>query len=286
MEKNPQNIIIVPTDFSQTCQNAINHAVRLAEKIKFKVTLLHVINHESPDEEDIDTAKVNQVVEKKLMRIVKDIHSKSKVKADYIFREGSIFEIINEVSDEIGAKLMVLGTHGRKGLQYLFGSYALKVISDSKVPVIVVQKRGITENAYKKVIFPINLFTEARQQVPHAIAVANALHSEIKIFKQVSNDPTATSKLAIITKQIEEEFKKNKVKYSVTEAERMRNFRGQLLEFAISEDADLIMMMTDSNIDHPEFNNSSWSQHIIFNRAQIPVLCINSMYLGDIYFAL
>jgi nucleotide-binding universal stress UspA family protein len=286
MAKKLDNIILAPTDFSPTCQNAINHAVRLAEKIGFNVTILHVINRESHHNMGNDDSAIIPIVEKKLAKIVRDIHTKSKVKANYLYKEGSIFEIINEVSDEIKAKLMVLGTHGRKGLQYLFGSFAMKVISDSKIPVIVVQKRGITENAYKKIVFPINLFTEVRQQVAHAIAVAKALGSKIYIFKQASNDPTAISKLNIITRQIEDEFKSNKVKFQVKEAERMRNFRGQLLDFAISEDADLILMMTDANIDHPEFNNSSWSQHIIFNKAQIPVLCINSMYLGDIYFAL
>jgi hypothetical protein len=48
----------------------------------------------------------------------------------------------------------------------------------------------------------------------------------------------------------------------------------------------MMMMMTDSNIENPSFDNSSWSEKLIFNLAQIPVLCINPVYLGQIYFTL
>ena len=46
------------------------------------------------------------------------------------------------------------------------------------------------------------------------------------------------------------------------------------------------MMMTDSNIESPNFDTSSWSEKMIYNVAQIPVFCINPLYLGQIYYAL
>ena len=43
-------------------------------------------------------------------------------------------------------------------------------------------------------------------------------------------------------------------------------------------------MMTDSRIDHPDFHNSSWSEKLIFNEAAIPVICINPVWLGQVFF--
>ncbi|MFH1936763.1 MAG: universal stress protein [Bacteroidota bacterium] len=69
--------------------------------------------------------------------------------------EGSIFTTINEVAVEIKANLMVLGTHGKKGLQHLFGSFVLKVVLESPVPVIVVQKKSFG-GGYNEIVFPVS----------------------------------------------------------------------------------------------------------------------------------
>jgi nucleotide-binding universal stress UspA family protein len=277
------NIVLVPTDFSPVGENAIDHAVTVAGVLKFKVVVLHVINRETRSK--LGDEKAVKAVEDKLKAIVKNIKSKSKVKAEYMFREGSIFDVIHEVASDIKANLMILGTHGKKGIQHITGSYAMKVITQSPVPVIVVQKRKINPNGYEKIIFPISLYTEARQQVFYAIVNSILFKSEILIYKQKSSDPGAISQLDIITKQIEEQFQKNKVKYSIAQADSTRNFTAQLFDYAVSTSADMIMMMTDSNIGS-NFETSSWSEKMIYNVAQIPVFSINPVYLGQIYYEL
>jgi len=287
MAQNTQDrntIILVPTDFTPVGQNAVDHAVRAGELLNFKVVILHVINKKTKVNFGKDIAGI--AVEKKLKEIVKSIKSKSKVSVEFLYREGSIFDVIHQVAGELKANIMILGTHGKRGLQHLVGSYAMKVITQSPVPVIVVQKRQIGPQGYKKIVFPIGLYTESRQQVFHAIVSSLLFKSEILVFKQTSKQVADMTKLNIITSQIEEEFKKNGVKYTITEAERHANFAGQLLDFAVSQSADLLMMMTDSNIENPNFDNSSWSEKLIFNLAQIPVLSINPVYLGQIYFTL
>jgi nucleotide-binding universal stress UspA family protein len=276
------NVILVPTDFTPVGQNAIDHAVKAAEILKFKIVILHVINRETKTR--FGKKDTGLAVDKQLKEIVKDIKSHSKVKVDFLYREGSIFDVIHEVATELKANMMILGTHGKKGLQHLIGSYALKVITQSPVPVIVVQKRQITDHGYKKIVFPIGLYTESRQQVFYAIVTSLLFKSEILIFKQTSKEVADTNKLNIITSQIEEEFNKHGVKYSVTEAPTYAHFASQLFDFAVSNSADMMMMMTDSNIENPSFDNSTWSEKLIFNLAQIPVLCINPVYLGQIYF--
>jgi nucleotide-binding universal stress UspA family protein len=277
------NIILVPTDFTPVGQNAVDHAVKAAETLKFKVVVLHVINRETRSNYGNDATRT---VERKLKDIVGKIRKRSTVEVESLFREGSIFDVISEVATELKANMMILGTHGKKGLQHLLGSYAMKVITQSPVPVIVVQKRAIADHGYKKIVFPIGLQTEARQQVFYAIVSHMLFGAEILVYKQKTSIDTDSAKLNVITEQIEEEFINSGVKYSVTKATRTANFAGQLLDFAVSNSADMIMMMTDSRIDSPSFDNSSWSEKLIFNVAQIPVFCINPVYLGQIYFAL
>ena len=141
-----------------------------------------------------------KAVEEKLKAIVKEIKSKSKVKVEYIYREGSIFDVISEVANEIKANVMILGTHGKKGIQHITGSYAMKVITESPVPVIVVQKRKSNPKWLSKRSFSRSaLYTEASQQVFYAIVNSMLFKSEIMIYTQKSSDPGDIAKLKIIT---------------------------------------------------------------------------------------
>jgi nucleotide-binding universal stress UspA family protein len=283
MVKELKNLILVPTDFSETCQNAIDYAQKLAGLMGYGIRILHVINRETKTKLGKDA---EQLVKGRLQEIIDEIHSKSDVPAEYIYREGSIFEIINEVSEELGANLLVLGTHGKKGLQYLFGSYALKVVTQSTVPVLVVQRRKIPEKGLHKIVFPVGIHTEARQQVRYVVNFPAKEKIEVLIFQQYCTDPGEKSRIKIVTGQIEQEFIKHSIPYSVRSADKQANYADQIIDFAVTENADIVFMMTDSNIDRPDFNNSSWSESLMFNEAQIPVLCINPKYLGQIYYAL
>ena len=54
-----------------------------------------------------------------------------------------------DIASEIDAEMVIMGTHGIKGMQKFFGSWALKVIANSKVPFIVIQeppKKDLFEN--------------------------------------------------------------------------------------------------------------------------------------------
>jgi hypothetical protein len=198
-------------------------------------------------------------------------------------REGSIFDEIHMAASEIGAKLMVLGTHGKKGLQHVFGSYALKVVTKSPVPTIVVQKVSFGKG-YKKIVFPINSFTEARQQVQWAIHMSRTFGSEINIFRQPQTDPAREAKIKVVTAQIKEAFKKYNIPYSIDDADNSKNFGDKMIAYAAREKADLIMIMTDADIFSPDFNAGAWDEKMMFNQHNIPVMCINPVMTGKVYF--
>lgn len=276
------DIILVPTDFSETCQNAINHGVELAEFLDYKLMILHVINKDTKSQLKKDNLDVSAIAEK-LNDIANDIRERSRIIVDTLTREGSIFDEINQTASDIGAKLMVLGTHGKKGLQYLLGSYALKVVTKSPVPTIVVQKRPFGKG-YKNIVFPINSFTEARQQVQWAIYMAKTFGSCINIFRQPHSDIALANKIKVVSAQIIDAFQKYNVSYTQSDATKSGNFAGQMIEFASEKKADLIMIMTDADIFSPDFNAGAWDEKMMFNQHQIPVMCINPVMTGKVYY--
>jgi len=282
MSDNQHRVILVPTDFSETCQNAIDHAVELSGYLKFKVSVLHVINQETRSQLKKDKLD-KQAIQDKLEAIVQDIKSKSEIDVDHLSREGSIFKEINEAAAEIGANIMVLGTHGKKGLQHLLGSFAFKVVSKSPVPTIVVQKRGFKEG-YENIVFPIDDFTEPRQQVNWALHIAKSFNSTLHIYQQNTKDLDVIKKFNVVKGQIEEAFQQNKVNYKFETAEKQSNYAEQLIKYAATINSDLILMMTSADIFSPDFPAAKWSEKLMFNGAQIPVMCINPVETGNVHY--
>ncbi len=282
MAQQLNDIVLVPTDFSEICQNAINHGVELAEYLNYKLVIIHVINRETKSQlkkADLDVSAIAD----KLNDIANDIREKSRISVETITREGSIFNEIHEAASDTGAKIMILGTHGKKGLQYLVGSHALKVVTKSPVPTIVVQDKSF-DKGYKKIVFPINSFTEARQQVQWAMHIAKTFGSVINIFREPHTDPILAGKLNVVTSQIKEAFDKNNITYSIHDAEKSGNFAEKMIEYATAEKADMIMIMTDADIFSPNFNAGAWDEKMMFNKAKIPVMCINPVMTGKVYY--
>jgi len=278
------NIILVPTDFSEVCHNAIDHAVKIAEYQQgMKVCIYHVINKDTQSYFK-GVENLNQAVQQKLQGLIDEFQLSHNVEMDYAYEDGSIFDLIYKKADEIGANFIILGTHGKKGLQYVLGSHALKVLSKAHVPTLVVQNKKFV--GFKNVLFPINSFTEARQKVGIASRVAHRFQSTIHIFKENVKDAAEMSRIEIISKQIVDEFKAEKVDYTVHSAEKSGDSAKQIIDYAAANNMDFIMILTEPQIGTSYFNLGPWNEKIMFNDAQIPALCINPVEHSQVYFSL
>ena len=113
--------ILVPWDFSNVAEYALQHAVKAAEVIKCTVTLCHITKKEKENDEAID----------KMKTVIADTKHKYNIEPNYIVKEGSIFTSIAEIAEEVEAIFVIMGTHGMKGMQKITGSWALKVVASS-----------------------------------------------------------------------------------------------------------------------------------------------------------
>lgn len=272
------NVILIPTDFSEVCENAIMHGIELAQFLEYKVCILHVIDSNA------ETAKAEEnhgfdAINKHLLNY-KDTYEKLLPgKIETLTKEGNLFKVLDEVATKLKANLMILGTHGKQGLQHLFGSHALKVVLDSPCPVVVVQKRSFG-NGYRKIVLPISSEIEPQQAVAWLLLMNRLFSSKILIYQAEEPDPIINGHLKIITKQIITIFEDKKIPYDITEAEKPTDFSAQVISHATANMADLIMIMTMPVVDLTGFSFSAWNERIMFNEAQIPVMCINPIEFG------
>lgn len=267
MTENMKNIVLVPTDFTEVGDNAISQAAEAAKFLHYKVVVLHVIDKNTKAQlkkESLDQTAINE----KLGHIVESIQSNYQIEAEGISREGTIFSTISDVAKDIGANLLYLGTHGKVGIQHLTGSYALKVVTSSPAPVIVVQKRSF-DKGYKHIVLPITSDSGPWEKTKWAAHIAKQFGSEIHIYQMHGEQITDA------VKQITDFFVKNDIKYTIRVAEKNTNFAKQVVDYATSNNSDLIMIMTDPDQSLKRFILGSWDEQIIFNGSQIPVMCVN-----------
>ena len=260
------NIVLVPTDFTEVTENAMYQAVQAAKHLKYKVVLLHVIDKTTKaqlkkDYEGLESIGV------RLNAIADEVKSTHKVEVDTIAKEGDIFTTIGEVARDIGANLLYLGTHGKVGMQKLTGSFAIKVVTSSPVPVVVVQKKPVNQG-YKKIILPITSDAGPWEKTRWATFIAKNFGAEIDIYQL--DIPGLEEATGIITKH----FDKEGVKYKITKAGG-KNFSKNVIDYATSSVSDMIMIMTNPDKNFSTFILGSYDEEMIFNTSQIPVMCIN-----------
>ncbi|MCX6305766.1 MAG: universal stress protein [Bacteroidetes bacterium] len=281
-EKKYNNIVLIPTDFSEVCGNAISHGVKLAKFLGYKVFILHIINKETKTELKKKNVGVDYI-DSRLKEYKKYYTKKYEVEIDTMAVEGSIFSTINTVAREIKANLMVMGTHGKKGLQRVFGSYAMKIVEESTVPVVVVQKRSF-KSGYRNIVFPVSNDLEPRQAVHWAKLMAKLFNAKIHIYLSPEKETARRTSLAIITKQITTVFDTENVAWTITTAPKSTGFAEQIISHSVLHHADLIMIMTRPNVDVVGFSLSAWDEKLMFNEAQIPVMGINPIEYGYHYY--
>ncbi|WP_312569867.1 universal stress protein [Comamonas sp.] len=140
--------ILVPVDGSQTSLKAVSKAAELAKAFGSEVTAVYVLDpypftgvgadfaYGQAQYLSAATAEANKALED-----VNKAMADSGVTVKTLVGEGhAVHEGIARVGENVGADLIVMGSHGRRGLEKLvLGSVAQRVLQTAHVPVLVVR---------------------------------------------------------------------------------------------------------------------------------------------------
>lgn len=272
-----KSCILVPTDFSKVAESAAAHASVISRQTSDTIHLLHVITKEKQSEIKKNPAVKSQL-ERKIEELAADFSQKYKANFVPVLREGSIFTTIGEYADEIQANLVVLGTHGVVGVQKLVGAYALKVVGSSKVPVVIVQDKHPSRNAYEHIVSPIDASTETKQKTLQTISMAKIFNSKVYLYKQKGFDDYLTDVINLNLNFVTRYLKEHQIEFEVVEQEKFnKDFASDFLAYSKSIEADLIIILTTTDKSLKEMILGPVEQEVINNAHEIPVMCVNPL---------
>jgi universal stress protein A len=139
--------VLVPIDFSNTADRALEYALALAQQLQARLTLLHVLHLTPLAMGDMTTGvpvtaldaletEAHQLLQASLDRV-----QHAGLQGDCLLVQGTPTHTIVETAGEQEVDLIIMGTHGRTGLAHvLLGSVAEHVIRQAPCPVLVMRK--------------------------------------------------------------------------------------------------------------------------------------------------
>ena len=145
----PYQHILVPVDGSEISFSAVQHAAQIAKAFNSQLTLISLIAEDpftgadfyysaSIMKEYFIEAEAN--ANKALAEAVEIATGLGATAQSKIVRGAVSAEGIIASANDLGADLIVMGSHGRKGFQKFFlGSFAQDVLGSSELPVLVIK---------------------------------------------------------------------------------------------------------------------------------------------------
>lgn len=259
--------IIVPTDLTKAAHQAIRQATAIAMKTGSSITLVHVMDNKSSSQEE-----VKQTLDTEADNIRKD----TGVHCDVMLKEGNLFEVISYVAAEKDYDLMVIGTHGIKGIkQMLFGANILKLVVKIPIPVLVVQEESLLIESFHKVVLPVSSHDTFRSAVDAILLFAGIYDLEVHLYSIYKAGFIWSDQML---KNIEEatlQFQSKGVRMIRVKEEQQvysMGYAKQTVKYAQSIGADALWMISVPTEENYYFAQSD-KETMLLNEFHIPVLC-------------
>lgn len=256
--------ILVGFDNSLSASIALKKAADTAQRFNANLHAVYVVNDGKEPPEEIEKS-------------VNDIASNMNVKIDFIKKTGKVYKEISALEREIGADLIIVGTHGSDGWQpFWIGSNAFRIVSAANCPVITIQETT-KEYALQDILLPLDDDDTTRQKVPYAAMMAEAFNATIHVLSvSKKNGPRVKMRLKAYGKQTERYLNERGIKTTFKSSFGV-DIPKAILDYSKQVRAGLVMIMADT--ESVSMVMGSYSQNIV-NNSKVPVMVMHSRDLA------
>jgi nucleotide-binding universal stress UspA family protein len=292
--------ILFPTDFSDVAEGAFAHAAHLA--LRYQATI-HVFNVVSPEDGDdsnpmdflpVQPAEGTDTDDTAVQHVEVQTATQERGTIPVIYSQtdsSSPSEAIINYAQEQSVDLVVMGTHGRRGMDRLLsGSVSEEVVRGAPCPVFTVLATDAEDHVptISRVLAPVDLSDQSNLVVDHAAALADAYAAPLDLLHVVEEaaypsayglDPLTPAlpnvqdraREALETLAAELDPRPDPVHVHVLAGNAARD----IVEFADEQEADLIVMATHGRTGLERFLIGSVAEKVV-RRARCPVFTLKS----------
>ena len=280
--------ILVPTDFSEQSLLALEQAYALAKLLNVEITLLHVIPEGganfafglfSREPSETDRIDYEESCNARLQQISESASKNSWIKVNPLLLHGKPHERIVQLAKDIYARFIVMATNSSDPdkKKAFVGTNTSKVIREAPCPVLTFNGTNIREH-FETIILPLDLTKETQQKVTKAIEIAKYYNATIRVVSiLLTSEPEVVTQLTDQLKQVKEYIEKRDIftTANIINGDRvLGGLTSFILDYAYETDGDLIMIMTQQEVNlRDRFLGSNAIE--LISQSKIPVLSVN-----------
>lgn len=269
--------ILVPIDFSENSENALQIAAQLAKKFNSEIYLLHMIELPANMSNPVGETRSNDLPEalgfmklakKRFTEILSRPYLKG-IKVREIVEFHQAFDGIMETSKEHGCDFIVMGSKGASGFKEMFiGSNTEKVVRTSEIPVLVI-KNAHPNFAVRDFVFATNLDNTNKRTLEKVVNFAKLMDARLHLlYINTANEFITSKDTDTYLAKYVEGIDFDNYEFHVYNDDSVEQ---GVLNFSKKIKADLIGIATHGRKGLSHFFNGSISEDLV-NHAHSPVI--------------
>lgn len=288
--------ILFPTDYSACAERAFGHAAFLADQYEAELHVLQVIKSREPGPLTLfeDLVLSEDDIEQQLHLVAAEAGAKATPRGVRIIQSQlhavSEAAAILDYADEHDIDLVVMGTHGRRGVERLFsGSIAEDVVRHAPCPVLTIRAGDgpMSTRAVRTILVPVDFSDSCKSALRHAKELADVYGARIEVvhvLEQVVVPNVDGLEVAVPPNaQVLEQVARSLRAFVVPETGTARvtthvvvgHPATEVLAFAGAWSADLIVIATHGRSELKQFLLGGVSEKIV-RAAPCPVFTVKS----------
>ena len=254
--------ILMPTDFSELADHALQTALAICRQHQACLHLLHV-----PDNGDKEKAR------DKLDQLAEEIRKKEGIRVEVHVQDPELADVIRRMTQSGYIDLVVMGNKGAAGFrEFLGGSRTLKMVRVSEVPLLTVPPNKKI-SSFRKILFPVRVSKNFLHKFHLLEPLIDKEETELVIVGLTKpgekyNLGPEDERILALGETLRRKGIIFRTAYFSTE-----NMGHQLLELADTENADLIVINASLEYKWRQEFIAPYTQYVV-DHARIPVLSV------------
>ncbi|HNV51818.1 MAG TPA: universal stress protein [Tenuifilaceae bacterium] len=265
-----KKVVLVPWDFTEGSENALQHAIQLADAGGNEIMLLNIIPKSII--QDFLFRKVNikeiEAINKRFEGVAEATYQKYGIRPQTLVLEGHPKRLIRELILTANINLIVsYHTYLSKGKEFRSSSFLKDLIfKELTLPFIVINKPP-KHSHYIEIVIPVDYDRKFKEAVHWIILLAKYYKCNINLIKPFLTDDGQKKQMAnniYFTKKMLDGVG---IVYGIKTAKKKGSFDDEVFKFGQIIEADLILIMTDK---YDRFVDAKREGSL-----EIPVMCVN-----------
>ncbi len=267
MAKPKKDVILIPWDFTEASEVALQHAVQLAKEVNNHIMLARFVESpglfagKSKKQAVIDNEK------EKLKKVGESVLEKYGINPYIAVELGYSISVVKNLVNDAKANLVILGkTYKINDKLVLTTKEFCERLKSLDIPFVVAEKAP-AHSYYKEIVVPLDQDKHFKETLQMVVFLSKYYNCNINIIKPYIDDELEKKDMTNNIYFTKKMLDKKNIIYGIKTAKKNRKFEDEVFRFAENIDSDLIVMMVRKYIkyisEHPNYESS------------IPIMVIN-----------